>query len=312
MIAYSYGYCWFGTKRFRWLFAPNPFRAKRIDGNNRGNATDMKIAVHQMCSGIELSENTQKIVDGISSAGQQRACMYFAPEMSVLIDRDRQRAKSSITSEANTPALSAICRAAADAAIWVNLGSMPVVHEDGGGRYGNRSIVIDDQGIVRARYDKMHLFDVDLSTGERWRESAVYNGGDGPVAVETPLGLMGLTICYDIRFPDLYSQLARAGVQVFSVPAAFTVPTGVAHWHVLLRARAIESAAFVVAAAQSGKHADGRETFGHSLVVDPWGDVILDMGDGEGLSVVDLDMARIEAVRAQIPVHLNRRAIPTV
>ncbi|MEQ1538317.1 MAG: carbon-nitrogen hydrolase family protein [Sphingorhabdus sp.] len=272
----------------------------------------MKIAVHQMCSGIDPFENTRKIMDGIALAGQQGACMYFAPEMSVLIDRDRTRAKASINFEANNPLLNAIRKAAADAQIWVNLGSMPFVHEDGSGRYGNRSIVIDDQGIVRARYDKMHLFDVDLSTGEQWRESAAYRGGDGPVVVETPLGLMGLTICYDMRFPDLYSHLAQAGAQVFSVPAAFTVPTGKVHWHILLRARAIESAAFVIAAAQSGHHADGRETFGHSLVVDPWGEVILDMGEGEGLSCVDLDLARIDAVRAQIPVHLNRRVIPTL
>jgi deaminated glutathione amidase len=270
----------------------------------------LKIAVHQMCSGTDPAENTRKMVEGIAVAGRQGACMYFAPEMSVLIDRDRQRAKASIEVELANAWLDIICKAAADASIWVNLGSMPIVHEDGSGRYGNRSIVIDDQGIVRARYDKMHLFDVDLSTGERWRESAAYRGGDGPVVVETPLGLMGLTICYDMRFPDLYSHLARVGAQVFSVPAAFTVPTGKAHWHILLRARAIEAAAFVIAAAQSGHHADGRETFGHSLVVDPWGEVILDMGEGEGLSCVDLDLARVDAVRAQIPVHLNRRVIP--
>jgi deaminated glutathione amidase len=274
-----------------------------------GGAEFVKIAVHQMCSGIDPAENTQKMIDGIVAAGRHGGCMYFAPEMSVLLDRDRKRANASIKAEAGNAWLDTICNAAADNRIWVNLGSMPVVHEDNKGRYGNRSIVIDDHGNVRARYDKMHLFDVDLSTGERWRESSAYRGGDGPVLVDTPLGQMGLTICYDMRFPDLYSQMAQAGARVFAIPAAFTVPTGKAHWHTLLRARAIESACFVIAAAQSGLHEDGRATYGHSLVVDPWGDVLLDMGDGEGLAFVDLDLARVDAVRAQIPVHLNRRKV---
>ena len=269
----------------------------------------MRIAVHQMCSGIDPTENTRQIVRAVYSAAAQGAQMYFAPEMSVMIDRDRRRAQPLIVAEAGNPYLAMIATAAADANIWVNAGSIPVLHEDNSGRYGNRSFLIDDRGIVRARYDKMHLFDVDLSTGETWRESSVYRGGDAPVLAPTPLGLMGLTICYDMRFSDLYSQLSKAGAKVFAVPAAFTVPTGKAHWHVLLRARAIESACFVVAAAQSGLHEDGRATFGHSLVVDPWGEVLLDMGEGEGLAFVELDLARVDAVRAQIPVQLNRREI---
>jgi predicted amidohydrolase len=155
----------------------------------------------------------------------------------------------------------------------------------------------------------MHLFDVDLSTGESWRESSAYIGGVGPVAVETPLGLMGLTICYDLRFPKLYAALISAGVKLIAVPAAFTVPTGKAHWHTLLRARAIEAEAFVIAPAQSGLHEDGRHTYGHSLVVDPWGEVLLDMGEGVGLGFVDLDLARLAEVRSQIPVHRNSRNI---
>ncbi len=164
--------------------------------------------------------------------------------------------------------------------------------------------------MIRARYDKMHLFDVDLATGESWRESSAYRAGDRPVVADTPLGKMGLTICYDIRFPDLYSMLSQSGATIFAVPAAFTVPTGKAHWHVLLRARAIESAAFVIAAAQTGKHEDGRETYGHSLVIDPWGEVLLDMGSEPGLGFAELDLDRVTEVRAQIPVHLNRRDIP--
>ena len=270
----------------------------------------MKIAVHQMCSSIQVVINIQEITNAVRAAAAENAVMYFAPEMSLLLDRDRERAANSITAEKNNRWLQQLCAMAAEENIWVHLGSIPVFHEDGSGRYGNRTIVIDNQGVIRARYDKMHLFDVDLATGERWRESAAYRGGDGPVVVETPLGKMGLTICYDMRFPDLYSSLSRAGAQILAVPAAFTVPTGKAHWHTLLRARAIESAAFVIAAAQSGLHEDGRATYGHSLVVDPWGEVLLDMSEGEGLAFVDLDLSRIDAVRAQIPVHLNRREIP--
>ena len=269
----------------------------------------MKIAVHQMCSGVQVTINIQQITNAVRAAAAENATMYFAPEMSVLLDRDRKRAARSIVAEENNLCLQQLCAVAAAENIWVHLGSIPVLHEDDSGRYGNRTIVIDNQGTIRARYDKMHLFDVDLATGESWRESSAYRGGDGPVVVETPLGKMGLTICYDMRFADLYSRLAQAGAQVFAVPAAFTVPTGKAHWHVLLRARAIESACFVVAAAQSGRHEDGRTTFGHSLVVDPWGEVLLDMGEGEGLAFVELDMARVDAVRAQIPVQLNRREI---
>jgi predicted amidohydrolase len=171
-------------------------------------------------------------------------------------------------------------------------------------------LIIDPMGQIRARYDKMHLFDVDLDAGETWRESSAYVAGKNAVLVETPLGQMGLAICYDVRFSELFARLARSGATIFALPAAFTVPTGKAHWHLLLRARAIENAAFVIAAAQSGTHQDGRTTFGHSLVVDPWGEVLLDMGDGEGIGYTELDLARVNAVRRQIPVHTNRKDIP--
>ena len=173
--------------------------------------------------------------------------------------------------------------------------------EDDGTRLANRSFVIDDTGQIRARYDKMHLFDVALANGEAWRESAVYDAGRGPVVVDTPIGLMGLAVCYDLRFPDLFSAFSKAAVDVIAVPSAFTVPTGMAHWHIMLRARAIEAQAFVIAAAQSGQHADGRSTYGHSLVADPWGDVLLDMGNDEGIGYADIDLARLADVRSQIP-----------
>ena len=234
--------------------------------------------------------------------------MYFAPEMSILVDRDRNRARPHVVSESNSTALDGLAEAAKNSGIWVHMGSMPVLHESSD-KFGNRSIIIGPDGTVRARYDKMHLFDVNLSTGESWRESASYQGGSEPVAVTTPLGLMGLTICYDLRFPDLYSAYSKSGVDILAVPAAFTVPTGEAHWHVLLRARAIESEAFIVAAAQCGLHEDGRQTYGHSLVVDPWGEILLDMGQETGLGFADIDPARLPAVRTQIPVHANRRDI---
>jgi deaminated glutathione amidase len=270
----------------------------------------MKIAIHQMTSSTSAAENCQAMCAEIASAAAQEAGCYFAPEMSLLLDRNRERAAASITTEKNHSHIAAICAAAAANRIWVHIGSLPVTHESGSGHNANRSLLIDDNGVIRARYDKMHLFDVDLSNGESWRESSAYRAGDRAVLADTPLGPMGLSICYDIRFPDLYSHLARQGARVFAVPAAFTVPTGRAHWHILLRARAIESAAFVIAAAQSGTHADGRATYGHSLVVDPWGEVLLDMGEGAGLGFAEIDLARVDEARAQIPVHLNRRAIP--
>jgi deaminated glutathione amidase len=270
--------------------------------------TPTKIAVHQMCSGIDPQQNSSAMVDAISKSAVRGAVMYFAPEMSCLLDRNRDRARPNITAEAQSVELRTICAAAKSTGIWVHLGSIAVVH-DANGKFANRSLVIGPDGIIRARYDKMHLFDVDLASGESWRESSAYAGGDGPVAVETPLGLMGLTICYDIRFPSLFAALIREGVDFIAVPAAFTVPTGKAHWHALLRARAIEAEAFVIAAAQSGGHEDGRQTFGHSLVIDPWGETLLDMGEGEGLGFAELDLSRISEVREQIPVHANRRDI---
>jgi predicted amidohydrolase len=270
----------------------------------------MRIAVHQMTSGTDMERNCSAMVEAVSAAKAGGAGMYFAPEMSLLLDRDRIRSADAIVPEAQSEAIQRLAAAARENAIWLHLGSLPVAAEGEAKRRANRSLLFDSSGQIVARYDKMHLFDVDLSTGESWRESSAYVGGGGPVLAETPLGALGLTICYDMRFPDLYSRLARAGATAFTVPAAFTVPTGQAHWHVLLRARAIESAAFVIAAAQSGKHEDGRETYGHSLVVDPWGTVLLDMGEGEGLGFADLDPGRVAEVRGQIPVHLNRRDIP--
>ena len=269
----------------------------------------MKIAVHQMCSGIDIGRNLDVMMSGIWEAVRAGSEAYFAPEMSLLLDRDRNRARTNITSESASDALRALCVATAEAGIWVHIGSMPVVSDTDPTRFANRTLVIGPDGEIRARYDKIHLFDVQLASGENWRESSAYVPGSAPALVETPFGQMGLTICYDMRFPDLFANLARAGADILAVPAAFTVPTGKAHWHTLLRARAIEAEAYVVAAAQSGTHEDGRATYGHSLVIDPWGEILLDMGEGEGIGFAEIDLGRIAEVRAQIPVHANRRDI---
>ena len=216
---------------------------------------------------------------------------------------------ASIVAEADDPVLAAVRNAAASTGLWVHLGSLAVRGADG--RLANCGFVIDGTGAIRARYHKMHLFDVDLASGESWRESASYTAGAEAVVVDTPAGRLGLSICYDLRFPDLYRSLSDAGATVLAVPAAFTRPTGAAHWHVLLRARAIEAAAWVVAAAQTGDHQDGRATYGRSLVVDPWGDVMLDMGEAPGLAYAALDPARVADVRARLPVLAHRRPVPS-
>jgi predicted amidohydrolase len=270
----------------------------------------MRIALFQAQTGIDPRANAEALVRRVEEAAQGGAAMLFTPEMSGLLDRDRERAAPHLHGEAEDPVLAAVREAARKAGIWVHLGSLALRGGEGG-KLVNRGFVIDDSGEVRARYDKMHLFDVDLPTGESWRESASYQGGERPVLVDTPVGAVGLSICYDLRFAGLYAALSDSGAILLSIPAAFTVPTGEAHWHVLLRARAIEAGAFVVAAAQVGRHEDGRATYGHSLVVDPWGRVLLDMGgDAPGLGFADLDQAAVDDVRSRLPAIRHRRPIP--
>lgn len=274
----------------------------------------MKAAILQMTSGIDPADNARTLADGVARAAEAGAAMLFTPEMSGLLDRDRVRAEAHLRTQDEDAVLAAVREAAARHGIWVHLGSLAL--KDGakgnGGKLANRGFVIDDTGAIRARYDKLHLFDVDLPTGESWRESATYRGGERAVTVRTPLGVLGLAICYDLRFPDLFRALSNAGATLFAIPAAFTRPTGAAHWHVLMRARAIEAAAFVIAAAQTGVHQDGRETYGHSLVVDPWGEVLLDMGEAGGLGFAEIESERVEAARGRVPVLRHRRAIPEV
>lgn len=268
-----------------------------------------RIALFQSTTGIDPQANARALVDAVERGAAGGAEMLFTPEMSGLLDRDSARAAKSIRAQDEDRVLAAGCEAAARHRIWLHIGSLAVLTNDG--KVANRSFVIDREGQIRATYDKLHLFDVDLPTGESWRESNVYSAGAGAVLVNgTPVGKLGLTICYDLRFPGLFARLAEADADVIAVPSAFTVPTGQAHWHILLRARAIEAGLFVVAAAQVGHHEDGRQTFGHSLVVDPWGEVLLDMGEEQGVGFADVDLKRISDVRSRIPALNHRRAIP--
>jgi predicted amidohydrolase len=268
-----------------------------------------KIAVFQSNTGIDPEANARALTDAVERAAAAGAEMLFTPEMSGLLDRDVKRAARNLRTEPDDLVLAACRDAAKRNRIWLNLGSLALMVDDG--KVANRGFVIDREGNIRGRYDKIHLFDVDLPTGESWRESAIYSPGEGAVLINgTPVGKLGLTICYDLRFPMLFARIAEADADVISVPAAFTVPTGQAHWHVLLRARAIEAGLFVVAAAQVGSHEDGRHTFGHSLVVDPWGEVLLDKGDEPGVGFAEIDLARISDVRSRIPALNHRRSIP--
>lgn len=268
-----------------------------------------RIAVLQMTSGIDPEVNAETLCGAVRDAAVGGAAMLFTPEMSGLLDRDRTRAGAVIATEENDRVLAAARTAARLHGVWVALGSLAI--DNGDRSWANRSFVIDARGQIAARYDKIHMFDVDLASGESWRESNAYRAGDRVVTLETPLGKLGLTICYDLRFPGLFEALGNARCDLIAVPAAFTVPTGKAHWHVLQRARAIEASAFVVAAAQVGEHEDGRRTYGHSLVVDPWGEVLLDMGREEpGLAFAEVDPGRIEETRRQVPSLANRRQIP--
>ena len=272
----------------------------------------MRIALLQMTSGIDPAANAAVIVAAVAEAAAGGAAMLFTPEMSGLIDRDRERARASVRHEADDIVLTAVQEAAAAHKIWVHIGSLAVDAGRADGKFANRAFVINPSGEIVARYDKIHLFDVDLPTGERWRESNAYAGGEAAVVAETAVGKLGLSICYDLRFPALYVALSEAGATVLAIPAAFTVPTGTAHWHILMRARAIENAAFVVAAAQVGHHADGRETYGHSLVVGPWGNVLLDMGDKAGVGFCEIDPAQVADVLARVPVIKHRRPVASL
>lgn len=266
----------------------------------------LRIGVLQTTSGIDAAPNARALVDGIAGLAAQGAQIVFTPEMSGVLDRDRRRMAPGLRVEADDPVLAAVREAARAHGVWVQLGSLALLPSADAPLPVNRALLIDDRGDVVARYDKIHLFDAEVAGGESYRESAGYAPGARAVLAPTPWGGLGLTVCYDVRFAALYAALADA--TIIAVPAAFTRPTGSAHWHVLLRARAIETGCFVVAAAQTGTHADGRNTYGHSLVVAPWGEVLLDMGEAAGAATADLDLDAVVAARARVPGLRNARA----
>ena len=268
-----------------------------------------RIALLQMTSGIDPSANFAVLAEAAATAWEAGAQILFTPEMSLLLDRDRTRSNAHIVTQAASPYISRLQGLADELSLHIALGSMAVFRS--GGRLANRSLFFAPDQEQPDAYDKIHMFDVDLPDGESWRESAAYAPGDTVVTIDsTPVSRLGLTVCYDLRFPALFDALGMRACDVIAVPAAFTFPTGQAHWHVLLRARAIEASAYIVAAAQVGLHEDGRRTYGHSLVVDPWGEVLLDMGGEEpGLAFAEIDFGRIDEVRRQLPSLANRRTI---
>ena len=262
--------------------------------------TVFKAACVQMRSGIDRLRNIDAATALINEAARKGAHFIVTPEMTNAVDRNAERLTASLPEGENIAEVEAFGAAAADNGVWLLIGSLAIRRGDG--KLANRSFLFAPDGEIAARYDKIHLFDVSLENGESWKESRVYHPGRQAVVVTNPLAAFGLSICYDVRFPHLYRAMARAGAEVFCVPAAFTRQTGKAHWKTLLTARAIECGAFVIAAAQGGTHEDGRETFGHSLIISPWGDVLAEAkGDDPGVILAEIDPLRVNRARAQIP-----------
>jgi predicted amidohydrolase len=264
-----------------------------------------KAACVQVSAGRELQPNIDTAVRLGREARRMGADFIAYPENVTMIEPIGADAIRKALPESEHPAIPAFRALARETGAWILGGSLSI--RLGETKYANRSLLFDPAGNVVARYDKLHLFDVDLAGGERYRESERIVPGERAVTAPTPWGVLGLTICYDVRFPQLYRALARAGAVMFTVPAAFTEQTGRAHWHILMRARAIECGTFVIAAAQCGTHAQGRRTYGHSLIVDPWGEVLADGGESEGVIVAEIDPAKSAEARRRIPALLHDR-----
>lgn len=236
-------------------------------------------------------------------AAADGARLILTPEASNFLQKDRAARERVLASQGEDGFLRKVAALAAELGVWILVGSAIVRSEaEGDDRAANRAVLFDETGAVRAAYDKLHVYDVDLPTGERWRESAAIRPGETAAVPDTPWGRLGLTVCYDLRFPQLFRALARAGASMIAVPAAFTVPTGQAHWEVLLRARAIETGCFILAPAQGGRHEDGRETWGRSMIVGPWGEVVAALdNDAPGVLVADLDLGAVARARQAVP-----------
>ncbi len=268
------------------------------------------VACVQNCAGTETDPNLADCADLVREAAGRGAAFILLPEYFTGLDIKGDILIPDAFAEADHPALPLFAGLAREHRAWILLGSLAITVDGGPGRaerIANRSYLLDPEGAVAARYDKIHLFDVDLADGESYRESATIAPGTGAVLAELPWGRVGLSVCYDLRFPQLYRALAKAGADFLTVPAAFTKTTGQAHWHVLLRARAIETGCYVFAPCQYGVHAGGRATYGHSLIVDPWGRILADGGEERGVVVAEVDPAAVSRARGMIPALRHDR-----
>jgi predicted amidohydrolase len=263
-----------------------------------------------MCSGRDVERNIRDATALVREAAGGGALYVQTPEVTTLMELDRERLFAAALPEAGNPAVEHFAALARELAIWLHIGSL-VVRADTD-KLANRSLLFSPSGDVAARYDKIHMFDVDLANGESYRESANYEPGRHAVVADLPWGRLGLTICYDLRFPQLYRALAKAGATFLAVPAAFTRLTGEAHWHTLLKARAIESQCYVFAAAQGGRHEHGRETFGHSLIISPWGQILAEAGVHPSVIFADVELTMIEDVRTRVPSLRHDRTFDVV
>jgi deaminated glutathione amidase len=264
-----------------------------------------KIAVVQMRSGRDMARNLVDAIALVREAAAGGARYVLTPEVSNIFEPDKDRLKAVAMPESDDIFVKGFALLAHELGIFLHAGSLAL--NAGQDKLANRSMLFGPDGALIARYDKIHLFDIDLANGESYRESATYNPGVNAVTAQLPDFKLGFAICYDMRFPRLANALANAGCSVLAYPAAFTVPTGQAHWHVLLRARAIETGSFVLSAAQGGAHDSGRATYGHSIVISPWGEVLAELGDDPGVLVVDIDPAMSAATRARIPALVHAR-----
>ncbi len=267
----------------------------------------MRVALIQLNTGNIVADAVTAAEGYIREAAAGGATFVSTPETTHLMEMNRKVVLEKASFQDNDPGLKRFCALAAELEVWLHIGSLITKVADD--RLANRGFLIGPDGEIKASYDKMHLFDVDLGGGEAYRESALYQGGQNAVVAKTPLANFGLSICYDLRFAYLYRALAKAGANVLLVPAAFTRPTGEAHWHILLRARAIETGCYVLAAAQTGHHATGRDTYGHSLIIDPWGRVVADAGEAVGVTYADLDLAKCAEARQKIPSLTHDRDV---
>ncbi|TWD53575.1 putative amidohydrolase [Agrobacterium vitis] len=266
----------------------------------------IKVAALQMCSGMDPETNAATMVKLARQAAADGAVYVQTPEMTGALMRDRDALRAILRDEDADLIAKTASELARELNIHVHVGSTAIARPDG--KIANRGFVFGPNGQRICTYDKIHMFDVDLDNGESWRESAAYEPGKDARIVDLPFGKLGFAICYDVRFPSLFRTEAMAGAEILTVPAAFTRQTGEAHWHVLLRARAIENGAFVIAAAQAGLHEDGRETYGHSLIIDPWGKVLAEgPAVGEAVVMAEIDLAVVKASRAKIPNLKNGR-----